>query len=117
MSKRILGLVLFIFLLMDTVYARDFMGQRGSSTGDQESDSPLVPPQSAIDACTGKSEGATCQGGEARSGVCNYTSDGKYFSCKSNNRPSEGRRGSDGRGGSGDNGVKDNQDGTVTGTF
>lgn len=117
MNNGILGLVVFAFLLIGPVYARDFMGQRGSSTGDQESDSPLVPPQSAIDACTGKSEGATCQAGEAREGVCNYTSDKKYFSCKSNNRPSEGRRGPDGLGGSGDNGVKDNQDGTSTGTF
>ena len=117
MSKRIFGLVLFVFLVISPVYARDFMGQRGSGMGDQKNGPPSVPPQSAIDACVGKSEGATCQAGEAGAGVCNYTPGRKYFSCKPNNIPSERQRGPDGHGSLDDNRVKDNQDGTATGTF
>jgi len=117
MSKRILGLVLFVFLFMGNVYARDFMGPMGSGMGGQKNGSPSAPPQSAIDACGGKSDGATCQADETGAGVCSYTPDRKYFSCKPNNMLSKRRRGSEGRVGSGDNAVKDNEDGTSTGTF
>ena len=129
MARRILGLVSFLFLLVGTVYAQNSMdqsgiptqgqqeGQEGSRMGGQENGPPSVPPQFAIDACTGKSEGATCQAGREGVGVCSYTPDRKYFACKPNNMSSEGQHGPGGRGDSGDNGVKDNQDGTVTGTF
>jgi len=110
-------LVWFVFLLIGSVYARDFMGQGGSGMGDQRSGSSSVPPQHAIDACTGKSEGVSCQADEAGEGACSYTSDRKYLFCKPNKMSSEGRRDPDERDGSGDQGVKDNQDGTSTGTF
>ncbi|WP_420266589.1 hypothetical protein [Candidatus Magnetominusculus dajiuhuensis] len=43
-----------------------------------------IPPQPAIDACTGKSDGTTCNmntPGGAVTGICVYTPDRKYFAC------------------------------------
>jgi hypothetical protein len=117
MNKGFLGLVVFVFLLIGNVYGRDAMGPMGSRMGDQRSGSSSVPPQHAIDACTGKSEGVSCQADEAGEGACSYTFDRKYLFCKPNKMSSEGRRDPDERDGSGDKGVKDNQDGTSTGTF
>ncbi|WP_128700496.1 hypothetical protein [Candidatus Velamenicoccus archaeovorus] len=52
-----------------------------------------APPQEAIDACSGKAEGDTCQcrgpRGEEETGICVSTPDKKYFVC----RPDRASRG------------------------
>ncbi|MFA6282388.1 MAG: hypothetical protein WCY05_07830 [Candidatus Omnitrophota bacterium] len=49
---------------------------------------PLAPPQAIVDACVGKSEGSACQlqgtNGNSISGICVYTPDKKYFTCRPN---------------------------------
>lgn len=46
----------------------------------QQAGQPPAPPQAAIDACTGKSSGATCMVVGGPSGTC--TAIGSYFACK-----------------------------------
>ena len=44
-----------------------------------------MPPQSAIDACAGQSEGTACEVSTpdgTKSGDCAYTPDNKYFACR-----------------------------------
>lgn len=57
----------------------------------QERGSSRVPPQAAIAACKGKSEGTSCSmvvpSGETKTGVCVYTPDNKYFACRPNDMP------------------------------
>ena len=99
MIKKISGVVLFLFLLIGVLYAQDSMdqsdrpSQRGQEDqGGERNGSPRVPPQSAIDACVGKSEGTACEvstpeGGKA--GDCAYTPDKKYFACRPNRMSSD----------------------------
>ncbi len=51
-----------------------------SQTGQGGSSNPPAPPQEAIDACQGKSQGASCTVGVSVSGMC--TNIGAYFACK-----------------------------------
>ena len=81
MTRKILGIVLFLLLVVGAVYAQ------------QES---RMPPQSAIDACTGKPEGTACEVSTpegTKAGDCAYTPDQKYFACRPERGSSE-RRGS-----------------------
>ena len=77
--------VLFLFLLVGTVYAQNSTNQNSlSSQGQQGGRRPRVP-QVMIDACTGKSEGAACEfstPGGMRSGICTTTMDKKYLLCR-----------------------------------
>ncbi len=91
MTKKISGIVLFLFLLTGIVCAQDPMppqeGQRNSPT--------RIPPQSAIDACAGKSEGTACEISTpegTKTGDCAYTPDKQYFACRPE-RGSSDRRG------------------------
>ena len=107
MIKKISGLFLFLLLLTGIVYAQDSMNQNNRpSQGEQEEQEgqgmrgpghrpPRIPPQFAIDACVGKSEGATCEVSTpegTRTGDCAYTPDQKYFACRPE-RMSEDRGG------------------------
>ena len=93
MLKKGLGIVLFLFLLMSTVYAQESTNQNntfsqgpgGPGMGAQRNNRPLAPPQAAIDVCTGKSEGTACEVSTpqgTKAGVCAYTPDKKYFACR-----------------------------------
>jgi len=99
MIKKSLGVVFFLFLLLGTSYAQDSMDQNGMTPqGQQEghgtpgmepqrNGTPRVPPQFAIDACTGKAEGTACEVSThhgTRSGICAFTPDKKYFACRPN---------------------------------
>jgi len=47
--------------------------------------SSRIPPDSAISACSGKSEGTACEvtgPNGTKQGVCAYTPDRKYYACK-----------------------------------
>ncbi len=54
--------------------------QSGSGQSPSGSGSPPAPPQEAIDACQGKSSGASCVVGASVWGSCTYI--GAYFACK-----------------------------------
>ncbi len=97
MIKKSLGVILFLFLLVGTVYAEDSTDQnamppegqqagQGSPGMEPQGDGPhRVPPQFAIDACTGKAEGSACEVTThhgTRSGICAFTPDKKYFACR-----------------------------------
>ena len=84
-------------------------GQGGPGMGAQRNGQAPVPPQFAIDACTGKSEGTACEMSTpngTKAGVCASTPDKKYFACKPNdmNRSSQGQQ--KGQGGEGRNFIK-----------
>jgi hypothetical protein len=122
MIRKIFAAILFACFLVGASYAQDSTDQNGMpSQGEQgmgqPNGQPPAPPQFAIDACKGKSEGATCQTDKVGAGVCDYTPDKKYFACKPNNMPSGGRRGPIGPEGPSGNEVRDNQDGTTTSMF
>lgn len=123
MDIRILFVVLLVFFGVDIVYAQDSVDQNGmppqggQGMGGQRNGQPSAPPQFAIDACKEKSEGSTCQIGEAGAGTCGYTPDKKYFVCKPDPMPSGGQRGPHGPGGPGSSEVRDNPDGTISSTF
>jgi hypothetical protein len=86
-KKNLLGAVLMVLFLAGTSYAQDSADQ-GNSPQDQGAgaENPHhTPPQAAIDACSGKSEGDACDytnsKGEDKSGTCANTSDQQLF-CK-----------------------------------
>ena len=84
MINKIPGMFLFLFSMAGVIYAQDPMGQESRT-----------PPQSAIDACAGKSEGTVCEVSSPagnKSGDCAYTPDQKYFACRPE-RGSSDRRG------------------------
>ncbi len=84
--------VVFLFVLVGTVYAQNSTNQNSlSQQGIQGSlgagGRRNRVPQVMIDACTGKSEGAACEfstPGGMRSGVCTKTMDKKYLLCRLN---------------------------------
>jgi len=84
MAKKISGVTLLLFLAVGAVNAQ--------APGGQES---RMPPQSAIDACAGKTEGTACEVSTpegTKAGDCAYTPDKKYFACRPE-RGSSDRRG------------------------
>ena len=87
-KKNILGAVLVGMFLACTSYAQDATDQGNSSQGQGsgEEHSHRVPSQAAIDACSGKSVGDSCDytnsKGEDKSGACANTSDGQTIFCK-----------------------------------
>jgi len=97
MPRKSVGAILLVFMLVGTVHAQSSLdqtnmppqgrqeGQGGPGAGTPRNGPPKVPPQSAIDACTSKSEGTSCEVSTpqgTRSGICAYTPDKKYFACK-----------------------------------
>jgi hypothetical protein len=81
-KKNLLGTVLMVLFLAATSYAQDSTEQGQGSGGEH---SHRAPSQAAIDACSGKSVGDTCNytnaKGEDKSGACANTSDNQLF-CK-----------------------------------
>jgi hypothetical protein len=86
-KKNFLGAVLVGMFLASTSYAQDSTDQGNSSQGQGygTEHSHRAPSQAAIDACSGKSVGDTCNytnsKGENKSGTCANTSDQQLF-CK-----------------------------------
>jgi len=87
-KKNFLGAVLVGIFLVGTSYAQDAPDQ-SNPPQDQGSDGEHAhhtPPQAAIDACSGKSAGDTCDytnaKGEDKAGACANTSDGQTLFCK-----------------------------------
>lgn len=80
------GLILGLLVSTNTL-AADYnspvqQGQQNQGPGNGPS---RVPPESAISACSGKSEGTACQvtgPNGTKQGVCAYTPDKKYYACK-----------------------------------
>lgn len=56
---------------------------------------PKIPPQEAISACSGKSEGASCSittpDGKSLEGSCRNTPDKQYFACVPKNHKPQRR--------------------------
>lgn len=88
MIKRILlGVGLVGMFLVGTSYAQDATDQGNSSQqGSGEEHAHRAPSQAAIDPCSGKAVGDTCDytnsKGEDKTGACANTSDGQTLFCK-----------------------------------
>jgi hypothetical protein len=110
----------FWILLMTGLISFAFASMAPDKTDDPEMSPPSqkemhsVPSEEAINACSGKEEGATCHVGWGRGGVCHSTSDKKYFSCTANNTSSGSKNDPDDSGK--ENGVTD-QDGLTKVSF
>ena len=94
-----LGLILGLLLLAGNACGEsstNFNSQQQSGQQQnqgQQNGASRVPPDSAISACSGKSEGTVCEitgPNGTKQGVCAYTPDKKYYACKPNdmNMPS-----------------------------
>lgn len=88
-KKNLLGAVVMVLFLAGTCYAQDGTDQSGGTSPDQGSQTEQVhhgPSQAAIDACSGKSEGDTCDytnsKGDDKSGACATAKDGQTVFCK-----------------------------------
>lgn len=100
MVKPILSLVVLLFMLTGNIYAQTSTNstneqwQQGSQstasgTGNQGSAHHWKPPELAIDACSGKTEGIACEMTTphgTRNGMCAYTPDKQYLFCRRNHR-------------------------------
>jgi uncharacterized protein (UPF0333 family) len=79
MIKKILSVGVLLFLLMGSIYAQN------ATTDQKGSGHHWAPSQAAIDACSKKSQGDTCNytnsKGEGKTGTCANTKDQKLF-CK-----------------------------------
>lgn len=97
LTKRTgLGIILALSLLSGNAVASDYNSQPPQpqqwQQGQQQNPgqgngSSRVPPDSAISACSGKSEGTACTvtgPNGTKQGVCAYTPDRKYYACKPN---------------------------------
>jgi len=99
MIRKIPGIVFFLFLLSGTLHAQDSENsnerppERAQENPEsQRNGSSRVPPQAALDACAGKSEGTACEVATSQgtqSGDCAYTPDKKYFACRSSRMSSD----------------------------
>ena len=92
-TKMGLGLMLGMLLLAGNACAESTLDMSGSPTqGQQQNQGKAqgggrIPPDSAISACSGKSEATACEfigHNGAKQGVCAYTPDKKYYACKPN---------------------------------
>jgi hypothetical protein len=91
--KVISELIVALLLVSANAFAEsslDYNSQqqpRQQQSQGQKNGASRVPPDSAISACSGKSEGATCEvtgPNGTKQGVCAYTPDNKYYACKPN---------------------------------
>ncbi len=92
-TKMGLGLMLGMLLLAGNACAESTLDTNGSPTQGQQQNQgkaqggSRIPPDSAISACSGKSEGTACEfidPNGTKQGVCAYTPDKKYYACKPN---------------------------------
>jgi hypothetical protein len=92
-EKLGLGLIFGLILLSGTAFA-EISTDNGSSRSERqqrhqgrENGLSRTPPDSAISACSGKSEGTACEvtgPNGTKKGVCAYTPDKKYYACNPN---------------------------------
>jgi hypothetical protein len=86
-KKNLFGVILAILFLAGTSFAQE-SSEQGQGAGGEHSH--RAPSQAAIDACSGKAVGDTCEytnaKGEDKTGACANTSDGQTLFCK-RNRP------------------------------
>jgi hypothetical protein len=89
-KKNLLGVIFMGLFLATAAYAQDSTDQgSGTNSADQSSSGPSEhhhgPSQAAIDACSGKAEGDTCDytnaKGDDKSGTCANSRDNQLF-CK-----------------------------------
>jgi hypothetical protein len=82
-KKNLIGAILAILFLAGTSFAQESSEQSQGSGGEH---SHRAPSQAAIDACSGKAVGDTCDytnsKGEDKTGACANTSDGQTLFCK-----------------------------------
>ena len=103
--KRVIGLLFFVLCLGSGAYAADDQPvppapPEGSALEQSGQHDLQATPQTAQDACSGKTEGDVCQAHGPQgieSGKCEYTPDKKYFACKpdsmKNDQPPKSRSG------------------------
>lgn len=93
LTKKMGSLILGMLLLAGNACAESILDTSGSPTlGQQQNQGRAqggsrIPPDSAISACSGKSEGTACEvagPNVTKQGVCAYTPDKKYYACKPN---------------------------------
>jgi len=88
-KKNFLSAVLVGMFLAGTSYAQDATDQGTGAEHEHH-----APSQAAIDACSGKSAGDTCDynnsKGEDKTGACANTSDGQTLFCKRSKPASNG---------------------------
>ena len=91
--KMISGLIVGLLLVSANAFAESSLNYNSQQQPGQQQNqgqkngASRVPPDSAISACSGKSEGATCVvagPNGTKQGVCAYTPDNKYYACKPN---------------------------------
>jgi len=82
-KKNLFGVILAILFLAGTSFAQESSEQSQGGGGEH---SHRAPSQAAIDACSGKAVGDTCEytnsRGEDKTGACANTSDGQTLFCK-----------------------------------
>lgn len=92
-KKMGLGMVLGMLLLAGNTVAETTTDTSGSPPQGQQQNqrrahgASRIPPDSAISACSGKSEGTACEvtgPNGTKQGVCAYTPDKQYYACKPN---------------------------------
>ena len=92
-NKSALGLILGLLLLAGNAFAENSpdncsLPPQGQQQQQGRANGPSrTPPDSAISACSGKSEGTACEvtgPNGTKQGVCAYTPDKKYYACKPN---------------------------------
>ena len=86
-KKNLIGAILAVLFFAGTSFAQE-SSEQGQGAGGEHSH--RAPSQAAIDACSGKAVGDTCEytnaKGEDKTGACANTSDGQALFCK-RNRP------------------------------
>ena len=82
-QKNLIGVILAVLFLAGTSFAQE-SSEQGQGAGGEHSH--RAPSQAAIDACSGKTVGDTCDytnaKGEDKTGTCANTSDSQTIFCK-----------------------------------
>ena len=82
-QKNLIGVILAVLFLAGTSFAQE-SSEQGQGAGGEHSH--RAPSQAAIDACSGKAVGDTCDytnsKGEDKTGTCANTSDSQTIFCK-----------------------------------
>jgi hypothetical protein len=88
--KSVFAMILGTLVISGNAFAQSQSDYGSSPQQGQQWQAPgpsRVPPDSAISACSGKSEGTACVvtgPNGSKQGVCAYTPDKKYYACKPN---------------------------------
>ena len=88
-KKNLIGAILAVLFFTGTSFAQESSEQSQGAGGEH---SHRAPSQAAIDACSGKAVGDTCEytnsRGEDKTGACANTSDGQTIFCKRTHKTS-----------------------------